>query len=83
MYSLNLLAISLELAREDPAYEDPRQQILGSTPLKIATPLTTWAARTTGMLYEIDLLLLRCCCHFDDGGHLAGEDPQQVGLIQL
>ena len=40
MYTLNLLAMAFELAKEDPAYERCRQQVLGTLPLHRQMPLS-------------------------------------------
>ena len=42
MYSLNLLAIAMELAKEDKAYEDVASKVLGALHLHRACDESPW-----------------------------------------
>ena len=46
-FCLNMLAIALELARDNPAYEDMATQVLRALHVHRPTPWATWAARAS------------------------------------
>ena len=81
MYSLNLLAIALELAREDPAYEDVASKFWEHF-LYIANAINHLGRNDTGMWDEIDGFFYDVL-HFDDGGHMPVKIRSMVGLIPL
>jgi len=81
MYSLNLLAIALELAREDPAYEDLASKFWEHF-LYIANAINHLGRNDTGMWDEIDGFFYDVL-HFDDGGHMPVKIRSMVGLIPL
>ena len=53
MYCLNMLAIALELAREDPAYEDVASKFLEHF-LYIASAMNHLGGETVGMWHDRD-----------------------------
>ncbi|MDV2502869.1 MAG: glucosidase [bacterium] len=75
MYSLNLLAIALELARENPAYEDVASKFWEHF-IYIAHAMNNllWD-ETDGFYYDV--------LHLPDGGHLPLKVRSIVGLIPL
>jgi len=81
MYSLNLLAISLELAREDPAYEDLASKFWEHF-LYIANAINHMGRDGTGMWDEIDGFFYDVL-HFDNGDHMPVKIRSMVGLIPL
>jgi hypothetical protein len=81
MYSLNLLAIALELAREDPAYEDVASKFWEHF-LYIANAMNHMGRNNTAMWDEIDGFFYDIL-HFDDGSHMPVKLRSMVGLIPL
>ncbi len=81
MYSLNLLAIALELADEDPAYEDVASKFWEHF-LYIANAINHLGRNHTGMWDEVDGFFYDVL-HFDDGRHLPVKLRSMVGLIPL
>ncbi|MEP6962430.1 MAG: glucosidase, partial [Acidobacteriota bacterium] len=81
MYSLNLLAIALELAKEDPAYEDVASKFWEHF-LYIANAINHLGSKGTGMWDEIDGFYYDVL-HFDNGDHLPLKIRSMVGLIPL
>ena len=81
MYSLNLLAIALELAKEDPAYEDVASKFWEHF-LYIANAINHLGRNNTGMWDEVDGFFYDVL-HFEDGGHLPLKIRSMVGLIPL
>jgi hypothetical protein len=81
MYSLNLLAIALELADEDPAYEDVASKFWEHF-LYIANAMNHLGRNHTGMWDEVDGFFYDVL-HFEDGGHLPLKIRSMVGLIPL
>ncbi len=78
MYSLNLLAIAMELAREDPAYEDVASKFWEHF-LYIANAINL---RGTSLWDEIDGFYYDAL-HFEDGHSMALKIRSMVGLIPL
>jgi hypothetical protein len=81
MYSLNLLAIAMELAREDPSYEDVASKFWEHF-LYIANAINHLGSDGTGMWdardgFYYDVL------HMQDGAHLPMKVRSMVGLIPL
>ena len=81
MYSLNLLAISLELAKEDPAYEDVASKFWEHF-LHIANAINHLGSDGTGMWDEEDGFFYDVL-HTPDGDHLPLKIRSMVGLIPL
>jgi hypothetical protein len=81
MYSLNLLAIALELAREDPAYEDVASKFWEHF-LHIAHAINHLGNDGTGMWDEGDGFFYDVL-HAPDGSHFAMKIRSMVGLIPL
>ena len=81
MYSLNLLAIALELAKDDPSYEDVASKFWEHF-LYIADAMnhlgrndTCMWDETEGFFYDV--------LHFDDGRHVPLKIRSMVGIIPL
>src|SRR3979409_861327 len=81
MYSLNLLAIALELAREDPAYEDVASKFWEHF-LYIAKAINHLGNDGTGMWNEEDGFFYDVL-HMGDGEPLPLKIRSMVGLIPL
>jgi hypothetical protein len=81
MYSLNLLAIAMELAREDPAYEDVASKFWEHF-LYIANAINTLGRRRTGLWDDIDGFYYDVL-HFHDGRAMPLKLRSMVGLIPL
>jgi hypothetical protein len=81
MYSLNLLAIALELAKEDPAYEDVASKFWEHF-LYIANAINHLGRNHTGMWDEVDGFFYDVL-HFEHGNHLPLKIRSMVGLIPL
>ncbi len=81
MYSLNLLAIALELADEDPAYEDVASKFWEHF-LYIANAINNLGREHTGMWDEVDGFFYDVL-HFEDGTALPLKIRSMVGLIPL
>ena len=81
MYSLNLLAIALELAREDPAYEDVASKFWEHF-LYIANAMTHLGNDGVGMWDEEDGFFYDVL-HCPPDGHFPLKIRSMVGLIPL
>ena len=81
MYSLNLLAIALELAREDSAYEDVASKFWEHF-LFIANAINHLGDERTGMWDEEDGFFYDVL-HLPDGRHTPLKVRSMVGLIPL
>jgi hypothetical protein len=81
MYSLNLLAIAMELAREDPAYEDVASKFWEHF-LYIANAINARSKGTTGLWDEIDGFYYDVL-HYEDGHGMPLKIRSMVGLIPL
>src|ERR1022692_1594716 len=81
MYSLNLLAIALELAREDSAYEDVASKFWEHF-LFIANAINHLGDERTGMWDEEDGFFYDVL-HLPDGSHTPLKVRSMVGLIPL
>ncbi len=81
MYCLNLLAIALELASEDPAYEDVASKFWEHF-LYIANAINHLGSDGAGMWDEEDGFFYDVL-HMPDGGHLPLKVRSMVGLIPL
>ncbi len=81
MYCLNLLAIAMELASEDPAYEDVASKFWEHF-LYIANAINHLGSDGTGMWNEEDGFFYDVL-HMPDGGHLPLKVRSMVGLIPL
>ncbi len=81
MYSLNLLAIALELAREDSAYEDVASKFWEHF-LFIANAINHLGDERTGMWDEEDGFFYDVL-HLPDGSHKPLKVRSMVGLIPL
>ena len=81
MYCLNLLAIALELASEDPAYEDVASKFWEHF-LYIANAINHLGSDGTGMWDETDGFFYDVL-HMPDGGHVPLKVRSMVGLIPL
>ncbi len=81
MYCLNLLAIAMELASEDPAYEDVASKFWEHF-LYIANAINHLGSDGTGMWSEEDGFFYDVL-HVPDGSHLPLKVRSMVGLIPL
>ena len=81
MYCLNLLAIAMELAREDPSYEDVASKFWEHF-LYIANAINHLGDDGAGMWDEEDGFFYDVL-HMPDGGHAALKVRSMVGLIPL
>jgi hypothetical protein len=81
MYCLNLLAIALELAHEDPAYEDVASKFWEHF-LYIATAMNNLGQSGSGMWNEEDGFFYDVL-HLPDDGHVPMRLRSMVGLIPL
>ena len=81
MYCLNLLAIALELAREDPAYEDVASKFWEHF-LHIANAMNHLGDDGEGMWDEEDGFFYDVM-HMPDGRHVPMKVRSMVGLIPL
>jgi len=81
MYSLNLLAIALELAKEDPSYEDVASKFWEHF-LYIAKAINTIGHGGAGMWDTTDGFFYDVL-HLPDEGHLPLKVRSMVGLIPL
>jgi hypothetical protein len=81
MYSLNLMAIALELAREDPAYEDVASKFWEHF-LYIAHAMQHLGANGTGLWDEADGFFYDVL-HVPERGHWPLKIRSMVGLIPL
>src|SRR5262245_9416180 len=81
MYSLNLLAIAMELAREDPSYEDVASKFWEHF-LYIANAINHIGADGTGMWDAADGFFYDVL-HMPDGQHTPMRVRSMVGLIPL
>jgi len=81
MYSLNLLAIALELSREDPAYEDVASKFWEHF-LFIAKAINHLGEDGVGMWDEEDGFFYDAL-HLPDGRHIPLKVRSMVGLIPL
>jgi hypothetical protein len=81
MYSLNLLAIALELARDNPAAEDVASKFWEHF-LYIANAINHMGRNDTGMWDDVDGFFYDIL-HFDDGRHMPVKIRSMVGLIPL
>jgi hypothetical protein len=81
MYCLNLLAIAMELANEDPAYEDVASKFWEHF-LYIADAINHLGEDSTGMWSEEDGFFYDVL-HMSDGRHLPLKLRSMVGLIPL
>ncbi|MGE5220214.1 MAG: MGH1-like glycoside hydrolase domain-containing protein, partial [Chloroflexota bacterium] len=81
MFSLNLLAIALELAREDPAYEDVASKFWEHF-LYIANAINHLGSDGAGMWDEEDGFFYDVL-HFGNGEHFPLKARSMVGLIPL
>jgi hypothetical protein len=81
MYSLNLMAIALELAREDPAYEDVASKFWEHF-LYIARAINHLGDDGQGMWDEQDGFYYDVI-HMSDGRHIPLKVRSMVGLIPL
>jgi hypothetical protein len=81
MYSLNLLAIAMELAREDPAYEDVASKFWEHF-LHIANAMNHLGNDGTGMWDAQDGFFYDVL-HMPGGGHVPMKVRSMVGLIPL
>jgi hypothetical protein len=81
MYCLNLLAIAMELASEDPAYEDVASKFWEHF-LYIANAINHLGSDGTGMWNEEDGFFYDVL-HMPDDGHIPLKVRSMVGLIPL
>ena len=81
MYSLNLLAIALELARENPTYEDMASKFWEHF-LYIASAMGHKSGQGLDLWDDDDGFFYDCLC-FDDGSRLPLKVRSMVGLIPL
>jgi hypothetical protein len=81
MYCLNLLAIAMELAREDPTYEDVASKFWEHF-LYIATAISHLGNDGAGMWNEEDGFFYDVL-HMPDGAHIPMKVRSMVGLIPL
>ena len=81
MYCLNLLAIAMELASEDPAYEDVASKFWEHF-LYIANAINHLGSDGTGMWSEEDGFFYDVL-HMPDDGHVPLKVRSMVGLIPL
>jgi hypothetical protein len=81
MYCLNLLAIAMELASEDPTYEDVASKFWEHF-LYIATAINHLGNDGAGMWNEEDGFFYDVL-HLPDGGHTPMKVRSMVGLIPL
>lgn len=81
MYCLNMLAIAMELASEDAAYEDVASKFWEHF-LYIATAINHLGSDSAGMWNEEDGFYYDVL-HMPDGGHLPLKVRSMVGLIPL
>ena len=81
MYSLNLLAIAMELASEDPAYEDVASKFWEHF-LYIATAINHLGNDVTGMWDREDGFYYDVL-HLPDDGHVPLKVRSMVGLVPL
>jgi hypothetical protein len=81
MYSLNLLAIALELAKEDPSYEDVASKFWEHF-LHIASAINTLGDDGDGMWNEEDGFFYDML-HVPAHGHMPMKVRSMVGLIPL
>jgi hypothetical protein len=81
MYCLNLLAIALELAREDPAYEDVASKFWEHF-LHIARAINHLGNDGAGMWNDADGFFYDVL-HMPDDGHVPLKIRSMVGLIPL
>ncbi|MEO8658165.1 MAG: glucosidase [Bryobacteraceae bacterium] len=81
MYSLNLLAIALELAKEDPSYEDVASKFWEHF-LHIASAINTLGDEGDGMWNEEDGFFYDML-HVPGHGHMPMKVRSMVGLIPL
>jgi len=81
MYSLNLLAIAMELAREDPAYEDVASKFWEHF-LYIAHAINHLGSNSRGMWDDTDGFFYDVL-ETGDGKHVALKIRSMVGLIPL
>jgi len=81
MYCLNLLAIAMELASEDPTYEDVASKFWEHF-LYIANAINHLGSDGTGMWDEADGFYYDVL-HMPDGGHVPLKVRSMVGLIPL
>jgi len=81
MYSLNLMAVALELAREDSAYEDVASKFWEHF-LYIATAMNNLGPESLGIWDEEDGFFYDVI-HLSDGRHLPVRVRSMVGLIPL
>src|SRR5438552_11968981 len=81
MYSLNLLAIAIELAKEDPSYEDVASKFWEHF-LYIANAINHLGNDGVGMWDEGDGFFYDVL-HMPDGNHLPMKVRSMVGLIPL
>jgi mannosylglycerate hydrolase MGH1-like protein len=81
MYCLNLLAIAMELASEDPAYEDVASKFWEHF-LYIANAINHLGSDETGMWNEEDGFFYDVL-HMPDDGHVPLKVRSMVGLIPL
>jgi mannosylglycerate hydrolase MGH1-like protein len=81
MYCLNLLAVAMELASEDPAYEDVASKFWEHF-LYIANAINHLGSDGTGMWNEEDGFFYDVL-HMPDDGHVPLKVRSMVGLIPL
>jgi hypothetical protein len=81
MYCLNLLAIAMELASEDPSYEDVASKFWEHF-LYIANAINHLGSDGTGMWSEADGFFYDVL-HMPDDGHIPLKVRSMVGLIPL
>ena len=81
MYCLNLLAIALELAHDDPAYEDVASKFWEHF-LYIASAINNLGENGTGM-WDDDDGFFYDVLHMPDGSHMPLRVRSMVGLIPL
>jgi hypothetical protein len=81
MYSLNMLGIAIELAREDPAYEDVASKFFEHF-VYIADAMNKIGGEAMGLWDEEDGFYYDVL-HFSDGRHFPLKVRSMVGLIPL
>jgi Mannosylglycerate hydrolase MGH1-like glycoside hydrolase domain len=81
MYCLNMLAIAIELAKEDPAYEDVASKFFEHF-VYIADAMNNIGGEGVGLWHEEDGFYYDVL-HFSDGSHLPLKVRSMVGLIPL